>query len=94
MNVGVDNEQDAHSCFFGSAHVELNVADRVHDSSGRLASAAKQIGDTYRIIVEELSEDHDMRSRSWMPSYHIGRGSLDDESTALCLAKVPLCRII
>jgi hypothetical protein len=60
VDVGVDDVIDAHSRRFRGAEIGRDIADRIDDRSGRLASAAEEIGDGNGIDVQELAQDHAM----------------------------------
>jgi len=63
MNVGVDDEMDAHAGGFCGAHVGLDLAGRINDGAGRAPAAAEQIRDANGLLVQELPDDHGLRSR-------------------------------
>jgi hypothetical protein len=60
MDVGIDDEVDAHAGIVGRTQLWLNLADRVDDGSSCFAAAAEEVGDTDWILVEELAEDHEL----------------------------------
>ena len=62
MNVGVDDEMDAHASGLGGVHVGLDLADRIDDRTGRASTAAEQVGDADGLMVQELTDNHGLRS--------------------------------
>jgi hypothetical protein len=58
MDMGIDDELDAHPGFVRDAEVWFNVAQRVYDGAGGVPAAAQQVGNCDRIAVEELAQDH------------------------------------
>jgi hypothetical protein len=63
MNVGVDNKMDAHAGGLGGMHVRLDLADWIDDRAGRASAAAEQVRDANGLLVQELPDDHGLRSR-------------------------------
>ena len=63
MNVGVDDEMDAHARGLGRPQVGLDLADRIDHGTGRASTAAEQVGDANGLLVQELPNDHGLRSR-------------------------------
>ena len=63
VNVGVDDKMDAHARGLCGAHVRLDLADRIDDGPGRASTAAEQVRDANGLLVQELPNDHGLRSR-------------------------------
>jgi hypothetical protein len=63
MNVGVDDKIDAHAGGLCRAQIGLNLTDRIDDGTSRTSTATEQVGDADRLLVQELPDDHGLRSR-------------------------------
>lgn len=62
MNVGVDDKMDAHASGLGGTQVGLDLADRIDHGAGCASTAAGQVGDANVLLVQELADDHGLRS--------------------------------
>ena len=58
VDMGIDDEADAHSGVVGNLQVWCDVADRIDDGTSGMPAAAEQVGDGNRIGMEELTHDH------------------------------------
>jgi len=58
VKMRIDDVKDSHAGSVGGRAIEFDVADRIDDGRGRLASATKEIGNRDRHGVEELTHDH------------------------------------
>lgn len=65
VNVGVDDKMDAHAGGLGGPQVGLDLADRIDHGTGGASTAAEQVGDANGLLVQELADDHGLRSRTW-----------------------------
>jgi hypothetical protein len=55
MNMGVDDEPDAHPGLVRDAEVWFDVPQRVDDRASGVSAAAEQVGDCHGIGMEELA---------------------------------------
>lgn len=62
VNVRVDDEMDTHARRFGREQIRLDRADRIDHRASRASAAAEKVGDADRVPMEELKEDHGLRS--------------------------------
>jgi hypothetical protein len=58
MDVGVDDEADAHPGGVGRPQIGSDALHRVHHGAGGVPAAAEQVGNRHRIGMEELTHDH------------------------------------
>jgi len=62
MDMGVQDEPKPEPGALRGSKVELRIAHGIDDGARCLAAATEQVGDPDRIGVQELSEDHGLRS--------------------------------
>ena len=58
VNVGVDHEVDFHAGIFCGLKVGLDIANGINHRCRRLATAAEEVGDANRIMMQELAQNH------------------------------------
>jgi hypothetical protein len=58
VDMGVDDEADAHAGVVGHPQIWCDVSDRVHHGTGGVPAAAEQVGDRNGVGMEELTQDH------------------------------------
>ena len=58
MDMGIDDEPDAHPGLVGDPKVWFDVAQRVHHGASGMSAAAEQVGNRNGIGMEELTQNH------------------------------------